>query len=266
MNYYLKRLTPAQQKALDEMSDGSVLRVSWLGGRGSITKQNGMTIRIQRRVAASLVNSGLLTKLEYDGRLRESYSYQPASTNAKPEPEESNPQREYALPSATLLGFGLYVIEAKHRSRDKNLGPWKVIAAFIERGDAYSFYGKYHQGRTARVRWATLTPPRTSPDGEMGSERDWKFPGRDTGIHGRQRNRIMKDSGNGNAGQTLPPAPGLAVLRPGSNEALEAGCNCPVLDNAHGAGYFGLGKVWVMRLDCPIHGGEGGTRRTRKQV
>jgi hypothetical protein len=77
----------------------------------------------------------------------------------KPEPEENNPQREYELPSATLLGFGLYVIEARHGSRDKNLGPWKVIAAFMERGDAYSFYGKYHQGRTARVRWATLTPP-----------------------------------------------------------------------------------------------------------
>ena len=46
----------------------------------------------------------------------------------------------------------------------------------------------------------------------------------------------------------------LEAIRPGSNEAIDAGCTCPVIDNAHGAGYLGLGKVWVMRIDCPIHG------------
>lgn len=49
--------------------------------------------------------------------------------------------------------------------------------------------------------------------------------------------------------------PKEAMLRPGSPEALASGCRCPVLDNAHGAGYLGLGKVWVMQMDCPLHGG-----------
>jgi hypothetical protein len=62
-----------------------------------------------------------------------------------------NPKAPAELSCTDLLGLGLYVIEAKHRSRDKNLGPWKVVAAFVEREDAYSFFGKYHQGRTARV-------------------------------------------------------------------------------------------------------------------
>lgn len=47
-------------------------------------------------------------------------------------------------------------------------------------------------------------------------------------------------------------------LRPGSPEAREQGCICPVLDNAHGRGYLGDGERfgWVMRGDCPIHGEE----------
>jgi hypothetical protein len=88
-------------------------------------------------------------------------------------------------------------------------------------------------------------------------------------MHEPRREQKAMNSTQDPEQPAIPPllsATGLAALRPGSNEALEAGCNCPVLDNAHGAGYFGLGKVWVMRLDCPIHGGEGGTRRTRKQV
>lgn len=67
------RLTPAQQRTLDELLDGSVLRVDWFGSRGSITKPNGMTVRINRRIAVALVNSGVLTRLEYDGRQRDSY-------------------------------------------------------------------------------------------------------------------------------------------------------------------------------------------------
>lgn len=57
-----------------------------------------------------------------------------------------------------------------------------------------------------------------------------------------------------NGGTPFAKARGSEALRPGSNEALDAGCICPVLDNAHGAGYLGLGKVWVMRTDCPLHG------------
>ena len=38
---------------------------------------------------------------------------------------------------------------------------------------------------------------------------------------------------------------------PGSNEALEQGCLCPVLDNCHGEGVSG--SFWI-NADCPIHG------------
>lgn len=54
-----------------------------------------------------------------------------------------------------------------------------------------------------------------------------------------------------------------AEPNPGSREALDAGCRCPVLDNAHGRGYLGGVKdeqgdtVFVMVVDCPIHGTPG---------
>ena len=47
---------------------------------------------------------------------------------------------------------------------------------------------------------------------------------------------------------------------PGSPEAQPLGCICPILDNAHGAGYLGGVKgadgetVFVVNLDCPPHG------------
>lgn len=41
---------------------------------------------------------------------------------------------------------------------------------------------------------------------------------------------------------------------PGSESAREAGCTCPVLDNCHGAGYFGKHGVFVMSENCPLHG------------
>lgn len=40
---------------------------------------------------------------------------------------------------------------------------------------------------------------------------------------------------------------------PGSDEALDAGCSCPVLDNGHGRGRFGKGKQYVYNLECPVH-------------
>jgi len=37
---------------------------------------------------------------------------------------------------------------------------------------------------------------------------------------------------------------------PGSDEALDQGCSCPVMDNGHGKG---PGPFWVT-VDCPLHG------------
>ena len=69
--------------------------------------------------------------------------------------------------------------------------------------------------------------------------------------------------------RAMPEESQEAVLRevakyipnPGSSAALVRGCTCPVYDNAHGAG---RGKdehgqtVYVMDLDCPLHGGKKG--------
>ncbi len=43
-------------------------------------------------------------------------------------------------------------------------------------------------------------------------------------------------------------------LRPGSDEALEAGCQCAVLDNGHGKGWMGIEGVYSMNGNCPLHG------------
>lgn len=49
-------------------------------------------------------------------------------------------------------------------------------------------------------------------------------------------------------------------MNPGSQEAVNAGCECPVMDNARGAGYLGGMKdengevMFVVNLKCPIHG------------
>lgn len=52
----------------------------------------------------------------------------------------------------------------------------------------------------------------------------------------------------------------MSVPNPGSREAIEQGCTCPVLDNAHGGGAYGGaakdrdGKLlfWTSQ-DCPLH-------------
>jgi len=43
---------------------------------------------------------------------------------------------------------------------------------------------------------------------------------------------------------------------PGSPEAGEQGCRCPVLDNARGYGYLGIGPTagWWRSGNCPLHG------------
>lgn len=49
--------------------------------------------------------------------------------------------------------------------------------------------------------------------------------------------------------------------KPGSEEAIKAGCNCPVIDNHHGAGIPlkspDTGEIQIaywMTADCVIHG------------
>lgn len=52
------------------------------------------------------------------------------------------------------------------------------------------------------------------------------------------------------------------IPNPGSDEALAAGCTCPVIDNGRGLGIYG-GEVrhpesdlpmFVFNSDCPLHG------------
>jgi hypothetical protein len=53
------------------------------------------------------------------------------------------------------------------------------------------------------------------------------------------------------------PKVGVVIPNPGSDEALEQGCKCAVLDNCHGRGFpFGpKGETcfWESE-DCPLHG------------
>ena len=41
---------------------------------------------------------------------------------------------------------------------------------------------------------------------------------------------------------------------PGTKEAIEAGCTCPVLDNCRGKGYMGIEGTFVYTEGCPVHG------------
>jgi hypothetical protein len=47
---------------------------------------------------------------------------------------------------------------------------------------------------------------------------------------------------------------------PGSKQAVEKGCKCPVIDNCHGKGRMGDGERngWWINADCELHNGEGG--------
>lgn len=45
------------------------------------------------------------------------------------------------------------------------------------------------------------------------------------------------------------------IPNPGSDEALEQGCKCPVLDNNFGRGaYKGRDGEFIIRANCPLHG------------
>lgn len=43
---------------------------------------------------------------------------------------------------------------------------------------------------------------------------------------------------------------------PGSDEAVAQGCTCPILDNAHGKGYYGMAGIYVLNAECPLHSSE----------
>jgi len=43
------------------------------------------------------------------------------------------------------------------------------------------------------------------------------------------------------------------IPNPGSKEAQELGCACPVMDNHHGKGYMGMDGVFVYSGDCKVH-------------
>ena len=50
-------------------------------------------------------------------------------------------------------------------------------------------------------------------------------------------------------------------MSPGSDEAVAAGCLCPVLDNARGRGAWGSdGETFLRAADCPLHGEGTNTR------
>ena len=40
----------------------------------------------------------------------------------------------------------------------------------------------------------------------------------------------------------------------GSDEAVDLGCTCPVMDNEYGRGYMGMEGVFVHTAGCPLHG------------
>jgi hypothetical protein len=45
---------------------------------------------------------------------------------------------------------------------------------------------------------------------------------------------------------------------PGSGEAVELGCTCPVIDNHYGEGFPWIegGHSWWINADCPLHADE----------
>lgn len=40
---------------------------------------------------------------------------------------------------------------------------------------------------------------------------------------------------------------------PGTEEAQQQGCECPVMDNHYGRGWDGSGKVFVYNMGCKLH-------------
>ena len=40
---------------------------------------------------------------------------------------------------------------------------------------------------------------------------------------------------------------------PGSDEAVDKGCTCAVMDNGHGNGYMGQSGIFSRDIECPLH-------------
>ncbi len=57
----------------------------------------------------------------------------------------------------------------------------------------------------------------------------------------------------------------MIIPNPGSNEAIEQGCLCPVIDNNHGQGiWISDEKCFWRNAECPLHG-EVKDERTEQQ-
>ena len=44
------------------------------------------------------------------------------------------------------------------------------------------------------------------------------------------------------------------IPNPGSDEAIDLGCSCPIMDNSYGEGYMGMEDVFVYNSGCSLHG------------
>lgn len=64
---------------------------------------------------------------------------------------------------------------------------------------------------------------------------------------------MMSDSESTATDDSLIAPPCSRPPNPGSKEAQNMGCLCPVLDNANGKGYMCIEGIFVYREDCPIH-------------
>ena len=45
----------------------------------------------------------------------------------------------------------------------------------------------------------------------------------------------------------------LTTPNPGSGEALDMGCTCPVMDNRRGTRFMGYSGVYAINQTCPVH-------------
>lgn len=64
-----------------------------------------------------------------------------------------------------------------------------------------------------------------------------------------------RDNWEATFGKKTAPLEDAHKLPPGSPEAVEAGCTCPVTDNHHGKGYQGVEGMHCISGDCELHNG-----------
>jgi hypothetical protein len=70
-------------------------------------------------------------------------------TKSKPESAEQ-PSGE-GLSSIALLSLGLYVIEARYRNCDKDLGPWKPECAFVHEAEVEWYFEQFKSTGYMRI-------------------------------------------------------------------------------------------------------------------